>query len=181
VATTHLIDRVAAHYGRPVFETKVGFKFLGEYISRGEAVMVGEESEGFSMHGHLPEKDGILACLLVTEMVARRGQDIPQLLADLMARVGPVHGRRINLSLPAAAKERLMDSLKHPPAHFAGLKITGHVTIDGHKYLLEDGGWVCFRPSGTEPVLRFYLEAPSLEGLAKLQKAGEDLVKSCQA
>jgi phosphoglucomutase len=179
VATTHLIDRVAASYRRPVFETPVGFKYLGEYILKDLAVMVGEESEGFSMKGHLPEKDGILACLMVAEMVARRGKDLPQLLEELFDRVGPVYTRRLNLSLPPEAKDRLMERLQTPPGRFAGLAVTGHVTIDGHKYLLEDGSWVCLRPSGTEPVVRFYLEAPSKEGLERLRQAGEALLQEC--
>jgi phosphomannomutase len=178
VATTHLVDRVAAAHGRPVFETKVGFKFLGEYILKDQAVMVGEESEGFSMKHHLPEKDGILACILVAEMVARRGKDIPQLLQELFHRVGPVHGRRLNLSLAAEAKEKLLASLKETPQQFAGLAVVQHITIDGHKYLLEDGSWVCFRPSGTEPVVRFYLEASSPAALDRLQQAGEALLRN---
>jgi phosphoglucomutase len=177
VATSHLMDKVATAYGRPVFETKVGFKFLGEYILSGQALMVGEESEGFSMRDHLPEKDGILACLLVAEMVAKTGKGIPELLDDLFARVGPVHTQRLNLSLAPEVKERLLERLKTPPDKFAGLKVVGHVTIDGHKYLLEDGSWVCFRPSGTEPVVRFYLEASSPEELERLRLAGGALLR----
>ncbi|MBI4796021.1 MAG: phosphoglucomutase/phosphomannomutase family protein [Deltaproteobacteria bacterium] len=177
VATTHLIDRVAARHGRKVYETKVGFKYLGEYILNDQAVLVGEESEGFSMKNHLPEKDGILADLLVAEMVARKGKDLPQLLEELFARVGPVHNRRVNLSLSPETKERLLERLKNPPARFAGLAVAQHVTIDGHKFILEDGSWVCFRPSGTEPVVRFYLEASSPEALTQLQQAGEALLR----
>jgi alpha-D-glucose phosphate-specific phosphoglucomutase len=178
VATTHLIDRVAKLHGRPVFETKVGFKYLGQYIVQDQVIMVGEESEGFSMKRHLPEKDGILAGLMVAEMVARTGKGIPELLADLFARVGPVYNRRLNFSLAPEAKERLMVSLKQAPASFAGLKVTQHVTLDGHKYLLADGSWVCFRPSGTEPVVRFYFEASSPEELEKLRQAGEALIQA---
>ncbi len=177
VATTHLIDRVAKYHGRPVFQTKVGFKFLGEYITSGQALMVGEESEGFSMRNHLPEKDGILAGLMVAEMVARKKKDIPQLLKDLFAKVGPLHTMRLNLRLAPEAKERLLEKLASPPTRFAGLAVIGHETLDGHKYLLENDHWVCFRPSGTEPVVRFYLEAPTQEGLARLQQAGEALLK----
>ncbi len=177
VATTHLIDRVAGLYGRPVYETKVGFKYLGQYIIADQAVMVGEESEGFSMKHHLPEKDGILACLMVAEMVARTGKGIPELLADLFARVGPVYNRRLNFALKPEAKERLMVSLKQAPPRFAGLAVKQHVTIDGHKYILEDGSWVCFRPSGTEPVVRFYLEASSPAALEKLRQAGEAMMR----
>jgi phosphoglucomutase len=177
VATTHLIDRVAAQYHRPVYVTKVGFKYLGEYITRDQVVMVGEESEGFSMKHHLPEKDGILAGLLVAEMVARKGKGLPQLTEELFSRVGPLYNRRVNLSLPAEAKEKLMVRLTTPPERFAGLKITEHITIDGHKFVLEDGSWVCFRPSGTEPVVRFYLEASSLEALERLRLAGAAMIK----
>jgi phosphoglucomutase len=177
VATTHLIDRVAAYHERPVYETPVGFKYLGEYILKDAVVMAGEESEGFTMKHHLPEKDGILACLLVAEMVARRGKDLPELLEELFAKVGPLYNRRLNLRLAPEAKERLLQRLKTPPDRFAGLALVGHETLDGHKYLLADGGWVCFRPSGTEPVVRFYLEAPSREGLERLEQAGQALLR----
>lgn len=177
VATTHLIDRVARHHGRPVYETKVGFKYLGEYIQKDSVVMVGEESEGFSMKGHLPEKDGILACLLVTEMVACTGKGIQELLEGLFSRVGPLRTMRLNLSLEPAVKARLIERLKCPPRVFAGQAVEDHVTLDGHKYILADGSWVCFRPSGTEPVVRFYMESPTEEGLARLRAAGETLLR----
>jgi alpha-D-glucose phosphate-specific phosphoglucomutase len=177
VATTHLLDRIAAKYNRPVYVTKVGFKHLGEYINNDQVVMVGEESEGFSMKRHLPEKDGILAGVLVAEMVARKGKGLPELIADLFAKVGPVYNRRLNFSLTPVVKERLLVRLKTAPARFAGLAVAEHITLDGHKYLLEDGSWVCFRPSGTEPVVRFYFEASSLEALERLRGAGEALIR----
>jgi phosphoglucomutase len=177
VATTHLIDRVAARHGRQVYETKVGFKYLGEYILKDQALMVGEESEGFSMKNHLPEKDGILADLLVAEMVARKGKDLPQLLEELFSKVGPVYNRRVNLSLDLKTKARLLERLKTTPARFAGLAVKQHITTDGHKFILEDGSWVCFRPSGTEPVVRFYLESSSQKVLEQLQQAGETLLQ----
>jgi phosphoglucomutase len=177
VATTHLIDRVAAHHHRPVYVTKVGFKHLGHYINEDLALMIGEESDGFSMKHHLPEKDGILACVLVAEMVARKGKGLPELVNDLFAKVGPVYNRRLNFSLLPEVKERLLDKLHTPPASFAGLPVKEHITLDGHKYLLEDGSWVCFRPSGTEPVVRFYYEASSLQALERLRSAGEAVIK----
>jgi phosphoglucomutase len=177
VATTHLLDRIAAHYGRPVYVTKVGFKYLGEYINNGQVVMVGEESEGFSMRHHLPEKDGVLAGILVAEMVARKGKGLPELIADLFAKVGPVYNRRLNFSLTPAIKERLLERLQTSPTRFAGLAVAEHITLDGHKYVLADGSWVCFRPSGTEPVVRFYFEASSPEGLERLKSAGEALIR----
>jgi len=177
VATTHLLDRIAARYNRPVYVTKVGFKYLGEYITNDQVVMVGEESEGFSMKHHLPEKDGILAGALVAEMVARKGKGLPELIAELYAKVGPVYNRRLNFSLTPAVKERLLVRLKTPPARFADLAVTEHITLDGHKYVLSDGSWACFRPSGTEPVVRFYFEASSLPELERLRDAGEALIR----
>ncbi|MBU4231816.1 MAG: phosphoglucomutase/phosphomannomutase family protein [Desulfobacterales bacterium] len=177
VATTHLLDRIAARYNRPVYVTKVGFKHLGEYINNDQVVMIGEESEGFSMKHHLPEKDGILAGIMIAEMVARKGKGLPELIADLFAKVGPVYNRRLNFSLTPVVKERLLVRLQTPPTRFAGLAVAEHITLDGHKYLLEDGSWVCFRPSGTEPVVRFYFEASSLEALERLRGAGEALIR----
>ena len=177
VATTHLLDRIAARYNRPLYVTKVGFKYLGEYINNDQVVMVGEESEGFSMKHHLPEKDGILAGILVAEMVARTRKGLPELIADLFAKVGPVYNRRLNFSLTPEVKERLLIRLKTAPARFAGLDVAEHITLDGHKYLLADGSWVCFRPSGTEPVVRFYFEASSFEDLERLRGAGEALIR----
>jgi phosphoglucomutase len=177
VATSHLVDKIAAAHGRPVFETKVGFKHLGEYIANGQALMVGEEAEGFSMQGHLPEKDGILACLLVAEMVAKTGKSLPELRDDLFSRVGPVYSQRLDLRLPPEAKARFLEKVKTPPDTFGGLKVVDHITLDGDKYLLENGSWVCFRPSGTEPVVRFYLEAASPEELERLRMAGGALLR----
>jgi phosphoglucomutase len=173
VATTHLIDRVAARHQRPVYVTKVGFKHLGQYIIEDKAMMIGEESDGFSMKHHLPEKDGILACALVAEMVARKGKGLPELIDELFAKVGPLYNQRLNFSLAPEAKARFLEKLQKPPARFAGLAVTEHITLDGHKYLLEDGSWVCFRPSGTEPVVRFYYEAASMAELQQLKGAGQ--------
>jgi phosphoglucomutase len=177
VATTHLLDRIAARYNRPVYVTKVGFKHLGPYITNGQVVMIGEESEGFSMKHHVPDKDGILAAIMVAEMVARKGKGLPELIADLFAKVGPLYNRRVNFSLTPEVKERLLVRLQTPPTRFAGLTVAEHITLDGHKYLLEDDSWVCFRPSGTEPVVRFYFEASTLEALERLRGAGEALIR----
>lgn len=177
VATTHLIDRVAAYHGLPVYETKVGFKNLADYIVKGLVTMIGEEADGFSMRGHLPEKDGILACILVAEMVARKKKDIPQLRDELFAKVGSLYSRRRNLALRPEAKAELLAKLKQSPQSLAGQPVTKHVTLDGHKYILADGSWLCLRPSGTEPVVRLYLEAPSLEGLDRLQQAADIFIR----
>jgi alpha-D-glucose phosphate-specific phosphoglucomutase len=177
VATTHLIDRVAAFHGMPVYETKVGFKNLADYIVKDKVTMIGEEADGFSMRRHLPEKDGILACILVAEMVARQKQGLRQLQEELFAKVGAVYSRRINLTLAPAAKAELLQKLKQPPQTLTGVPIVQHVTLDGHKYILADGSWICMRPSGTEPVVRLYLEAFTPEGLHNLQQATDRFIR----
>ena len=177
VATTHLIDRVAAFHGIPVYETKVGFKNLADYIVRGMVTMIGEEADGFSMRGHFPEKDGMLACILVAEMVARKKKGVRQLQQELFSKVGAVYSRRLNLTLSPGAKADLLLKLEQPPKTLAGLPIVQHVTLDGHKYILADGSWVCLRPSGTEPVVRLYLETFTPEGLNNLQQAIDRFIK----
>ena len=99
VATTHLIDRVAKLHNLELLETPVGFKYIGEYIKEGRIILGGEESAGLSIRGHVPEKDGILACLLIAEMVASRGKSLKNQLKDLFSRVGEVYNRRVNVKL----------------------------------------------------------------------------------
>ncbi|MBI4746006.1 MAG: phosphoglucomutase/phosphomannomutase family protein [Deltaproteobacteria bacterium] len=173
VATTHLIDRVAARHGIEVYETPVGFKYIGELISEDKLIIGGEESAGLTIKGHVPEKDGILACLLVAEMVAREGKSVTEMLNDLYSEVGTVLTRRVNIHLEGSG---LKDRLKTLPSSFAGLKVDKVVTIDGTKLILSDGSWVLIRPSGTEPVVRFYAESFSQEGLEKLTEAGKAFI-----
>lgn len=176
VATTHLIDRVAKKHGVEVYETPVGFKYIGELIIEDKLVIGGEESAGLTIKGHVPEKDGIIACLLVAEMVAREGKSVTEMLNDLYSEVGTVLTRRINVHLEGKVGSGLKDRLKTPPTTFAGLAVDNVVTIDGTKLLLSDGSWVLIRPSGTEPVVRFYAESFTEEGLDKLIEAGKRLI-----
>ena len=173
VATTHLIDRVAARHGIEVYETPVGFKYIGELISEDKLIIGGEESAGLTIKGHVPEKDGILACLLVAEMVAREGKSVTEMLNNLYSEVGTVLTRRVNIHLQGSG---LKDRLKTLPSSFAGLKVDKVVTIDGTKLILSDGSWVLIRPSGTEPVVRFYAESFSQEGLDRLTEAGKAFI-----
>lgn len=176
VATSHLVDAVAAHHGVKVLETPVGFKYIGEYISEGKILIGGEESAGMSIRGHVPEKDGILACLLVAEMVAVEGRKLSELLADLYERVGEVHTRRVNLRLSSGLEESLPEKLQNPPEEIGGRKIAEIIRIDGNKFLFDDGSWMLFRKSGTEPVVRLYGEAGSAEALDELIQAGETFI-----
>jgi phosphoglucomutase len=173
VATSHLVDAVARHHAVPVYETKVGFKYLGDLITQGKVVLSGEESAGLSIQGHVPEKDGVLAVLLVVEMVAMAGgRSVQSLLEALYAEVGTViRARRLNLHLSHEQQELLAGRLKDLPARVAGLRVVEVVTLEGSKLLLEDGSWILVRPSGTEPVVRLYIDAHSEQQLEELMTA----------
>ena len=178
VATSHFIDAVAAHHGYAVRETPVGFKYIGEFIRDNQIVIGGEESAGLSLRGHVPDKDGVLACLLVAEMVAVEGKTIKQLLQNLYARVGAFHTSRKNLRLSISLAEKIGDKLASPPDQLAGRQVTETVTTDGVKMILEDGSWALFRKSGTEPVVRVYTEAGSVAALEELTSAAVGFVES---
>ncbi|MBW6510661.1 MAG: phosphoglucomutase/phosphomannomutase family protein [Desulfuromonadaceae bacterium] len=176
VATSHLLDRVAAHHGVNILETPVGFKFIGEYIAAGKILIGGEESAGLTISGHVPDKDGILACLLVAEMVAVEQKTIAELLTDLYRRVGEVHTRRINLRLTPELETSFAEKMSVTPDEFGGKKVCETNTVDGYKFILDDGSWLLFRKSGTEPVVRLYGEANCEEHLQAIIDAGRSFV-----
>jgi len=178
VATSHFLDAVAAHHGFAVRETPVGFKYIGEFIRDGEIVIGGEESAGPSMRNHVPDKDGILACLLVAEMVAVEGKSLQTLITDLYARVVEYHTGRQNLRLSDQLAASVGGKLDNPPESLAGKQIDQVITIDGVKLLFADGTWVLFRKSGTEPVVRVYGEARSGSELKQLMDAAVQFIES---
>jgi alpha-D-glucose phosphate-specific phosphoglucomutase len=170
VATTHLLDHMARHYNLEVEETSVGFKYIGQCLMEKDAVLGGEESGGLSIKGHIPEKDGILATMLAAEIVAHNGLSLTQMMEKITDLFGKLYSERLDIKTSPAEKERIMDMLgKLAPDSLAGQKITGRVTVDGLKLVLESGAWVLIRPSGTEPLFRVYVEANSIEEMRKLQ------------
>ncbi|HUO85652.1 MAG TPA: phosphoglucomutase/phosphomannomutase family protein [Thermoanaerobaculia bacterium] len=176
VATTHLIDRIAEKFEVPLFETSVGFKFIGELILQDKIALGGEESAGLSIHGHLPEKDGILACLLVAEMLARSGKSLQQLSRELFDEFGPRYSKRIDIKLTPQLTESLHKRLHTPPARLDGMKVIKVTTIDGVKLQFDQQRWLLFRLSGTEPVARIYGEACSPRDLKALLDSGRKFV-----
>lgn len=176
IATTHLIDRVAHKHGLGVRETPVGFKYLAELLAKEEIRMGGEESAGLSIQGHVPEKDGILACLLVTEMIARTKKTLRELTEDLFHQVGPVFSSRDDKTLTEPMQENLLKVQKSPPSDLAGKSIQEVNTLDGCKLVLEDGSWFLFRLSGTEPLVRCYAEASTHQEMEALMEAGQTLL-----
>ena len=178
VATTNLINALAEHHKVPLYETPVGFKYIGELINEDKIAIGGEESAGLTIRGHVPEKDGVLAGLLVAEMVATRGKSLSVQLRELFAKVGSFYPVRENFRLTAEVKAAFTEKLKADPAELSGRKVAKVVRTDGLKLILEDGSWVCYRLSGTEPVVRAYTEARSRQDMEALRAAAEKFVLS---
>jgi len=178
VMTSHFIDAVARHYDLPTKETPVGFKYIAEAMEAGGFLMGGEESGGLTIQGHVPEKDGILACLLMAEVRAVEKKPFRQILAELRRQVGPYYSARINLHLTPeamqAVRKRMETFTPNAIAHLAVKKI---VRLDGFKFIFEDDSWMGIRLSGTEPVVRLYVEASSPKKLKDLEKIGKRLIE----
>ena len=176
VATTNLINAVAEYHKVPLFETPVGFKYIGELIIEDKIAIGGEESAGLTIRGHVPEKDGVIAGLLVAEMVATRGKSLGTQLKELFAKVGSFYPVRENFRLTPEGMAAFTEKLKADPTDLSGRKVARIVRTDGLKLILEDGSWVCYRLSGTEPVVRAYVEARSEQDTEALKAAAEKFV-----
>src|SRR5271170_4969285 len=176
VATTNLINGLADEYKIQLHETPVGFKYIGELIIKDEIAIGGEESAGLTIRGHVPEKDGPIAGLLMAEMVATRGKSVGELLKELFARVGSYYPVRENLHLTAEVKANFIEKIKADPTELQGRRVSKIVRTDGLKLIFDDGAWVCYRLSGTEPVVRVYSEARSQGDSDALSKAAKEWV-----
>ncbi len=176
VATTNLINALARKHGVELYETPVGFKYIGELIMQDKIAIGGEESAGLSIRHHVPEKDGVLAGLLCCEAVANRGKSLREQLKDISNQVGSFFPQRENFRLTPEVKTKFTEKLKSDPHEFLGHKVSEVVRKDGLKLVLSDGSWVCYRLSGTEPVVRVYSEARSEEGLRKLSAAAKNWI-----
>jgi phosphomannomutase len=178
VSTTRMVNRLAAQYGLPCYETPVGFNHIADYMlaGHGEPVLIGgEESGGISILGHIPEGDGLLMGLLLLEIVTAAGAPLEELVADLLRAVGPAHYARkdLRLALPVAKAEMTRRLTADAPAQIDGRRVAAVEQRDGVKYLMDDDSWLLIRPSGTEPVLRVYAEARDEETVRALLRFGE--------
>jgi phosphomannomutase len=175
VSTTFLIDRVAEAHDEEVVETAVGFKWVARAMAETDALVGGEESGGFSIRGHVREKDGVLLALLAAAAESEESLDsrVDRLLDDH----GEIHQSKTSVECPDGEKARVLDELDDElPDRVAGETVTDVVTEDGFKILLDGGAWLLVRPSGTEPVLRVYAEAESEARVGALLDAGRELV-----
>lgn len=178
LATTHMLDTIAKSNGCRVLETPVGFKYIGELMREKMIIMGGEESGGMSVAGHIPEKDGLVAGLILIEIAARFKKPLTELLERIYDEFGPCFDERIDVHLDNRVKVELMDSLrKSPPGELAGEPVTATDLRDGVKVVTGSDTWMLVRASGTEPLVRVYVEARSKESFAAARKSALRIVK----
>jgi len=176
VATTHLIDRIARRFELPLYKTPVGFKFIAELFLEDKIIFGGEESACLALKDHLPEKDGIIAGLLLVEMLAAMGKSLSALIENLFKQYGQRVGRQVSIALTSENERRLKNLTKSPIEKLGDRKIINTETIDGIKLDFSDDDWILLRFSGTEPLLRCYVEAGNKKELDKLMKLGLEKV-----
>ncbi len=159
ISTTKMLNKLAQSYGVQIHETGVGFKFIAPKMIELDAMIGGEESGGYAFKGHVPERDGILAGLYFLDMMVQTGKKPSELLDALYEKVGPHYYDRIDSRFDTELKPEILARVAAArPDTIGGLKVTDIVTIDGHQFIMEDGGWLLVRFSGTEPVIRVYCE-----------------------
>ena len=177
VATTHLIDKIAADFGLEVIETQVGFKYVGKVMRERPVVMGGEESGGLSVLGHIPEKDGLLADLLIMEMIAAEGKSLGDIWSGITKQYGDFFNKRLDVELIEEQKIKLLEDLNlKPPEAIGGLKVKAIDKLDGFRFSLERGAWLLARPSGTEPLIRIYIEAQNDKDFTELINGASEMV-----
>ncbi len=179
LSTTSMLDKLCAAYDVPLVETGVGFKFVAPAMVEHDALIGGEESGGYAFRGHVPERDGILSNLCLLDLMVRTGKRPTELLQLLFEKVGEHFYDRIDIRLTgaemkAAAQQRL-DSVDIDGRTLGGIAITERITIDGYKFVMEDGGWLLVRFSGTEPLIRIYTETTRKEKVAAILADGQKL------
>ena len=164
LATTHLLDRLAAHFGEPFYEVPVGFKHIGASMKAHNVLLAGESSGGLTIRGHILGKDGIFACALVVEMIARTGRTVAEMLNEIHAHIGTLVSREVNLPATSEMKVLVPRKLAATPLdNIAGYRVQRVSDQDGIKFYLENDNWLLLRFSGTEPLLRIFTEADTPE------------------
>ena len=162
ITMTSMIDKLGKAYGVPVFDTPVGFKYLGPVMMREDALTAGEESGGYAFRGNIPERDGILSGLMILDLMVRTGRSVSELLSVLRETVGPHFYDRLDLHFDAAERETIERRVgSAQPLQLAGRRVEDVDTRDGYRFVLPDGYWALIRFSGTEPLLRIYAEGDS--------------------
>jgi phosphomannomutase len=184
--TTRMLDRIAAKYGRKLHETSIGFKYVADLMMEREILMGGEESGGIGYSRFLPERDGVLNCLLLANVMAEEGKPLGHLVSDLQREFGPHYYGRRDLHIPEDVKQNAIQRARSEGTQsLEKYRVLKKEHLDGVKFFLDaptngNGAqaWVLFRASGTEPLLRLYTEASSPELVSELLTTGEDFVRN---
>jgi alpha-D-glucose phosphate-specific phosphoglucomutase len=184
--TTRMLDRIAAKYGRKLHETPIGFKYVADLMMEREILMGGEESGGIGYSRFLPERDGVLNCLLLANVMAEEGKPLGQLVADLQREFGSHYYGRRDLHIPEEMKQGAIQRASAESTQVLGrYRVLKKEHLDGVKFFLDaptNGhgaeAWVLFRASGTEPLMRLYSEASSPELVHEILAAGESFVRN---
>ncbi|MEO0278155.1 MAG: phosphoglucomutase/phosphomannomutase family protein [candidate division WOR-3 bacterium] len=176
VSTTSLLDSIAQRIGIEVVETAVGFKYMAEMLAKKEIVIGGEESGGIGVCFHIPERDGLFSALLVLEYMAVEGKLLSELVDELEKEYGPYYYRRLDIPVKDIffAKDVVRKLKENPPSVIKGMKVSRVNDVDGIKLVIDDGSWILFRASGTEPLLRVYVESQSEKLLEDLVSYGRE-------
>lgn len=178
-STTDMLRKQAETYGIPIHTTPIGFKYIAEKLLSGDVMVCGEESGGIAVKGHIPERDGLFIGLLVAEMCAKRGRKLSELVLELFDEFGGHYNHRNDLHTTEARKNAMITYCNAEKlTEIAGVKVVRREFLDGSKHWLEDGSWLLVRPSGTEPVLRIYSEAPTMELAKSFVDFVSDMVES---
>jgi alpha-D-glucose phosphate-specific phosphoglucomutase len=158
LSTTKMLNKLAEIYDVPIYETGVGFKYVAPKFIETDALIGGEESGGYAFRGNVPERDGILAGLYILDMMVKLNRKPSELLDLLFSKVGAHYYNRIDTPFKGDRQDKINRILTSNPETIGGLRVNELVTIDGYQFLLEDGGWLLIRFSGTEPIIRVYCE-----------------------
>jgi phosphomannomutase len=173
LTTTSMMDKMCAEHGLELIETGVGFKYIAAEMIKGGVLLGAEESGGIGFPGHIPERDGIAAGLVLLEMLAVERVSLNRIIAKLVRRYGPHQYGRIDTHFPLAQRSALMECLaKNPPAKLLRSPVVDVKTYDGVKFIAQDGSWLMLRGSGTEPILRIYAETKTDAGVKALLREG---------
>lgn len=177
ISTTHLIDEMAKDFGYTVIETPIGFKWVSEQLLTKKCLLGAEESGGLSIAGHIPEKDGLLANFLVVEALAYFKKPLKKVLDEIHRKYGYFYNERIDLKMSWDRQAKFMEKIaKNPPKSIAGVKVKEVNALDGFKFILENNDWLMFRPSGTEPMVRCYIESRTKKGFSALKSQAKRMI-----
>jgi phosphomannomutase len=178
-STTPRVKTLADHYNLNSEVVKIGFKYIAGIMVEEDVLIGGEESGGIAVKGHIPERDGIWMGLIIWEFMAKSGKTLDELINEVYAIVGPFKFERNDLHITDALKNKIVASCNsNEYGSFGRFNVREVGTIDGWKFFFDDNRWVMIRASGTEPVLRTYAEAPTMEEVREILKATEETI--CQ-